>query len=73
MLSGQQVSTLITCPQCEAPGLVVWQEPEAMTAPEGIQRRIVSVHGNFHAEDPQPSFEETFLICETCGNQLRLS
>lgn len=62
-MSSRQLSTVISCPNCEEPGLLVWE----VLGPD--ERRLISVHGNFHTETGPGSELET-VVCDKCGDDV---
>lgn len=49
----------LVCPDCSNLGAVVWDEAQG-------QKRLVSVHGEFHAETGRTRTRETLIVCNTC-------
>jgi len=62
----QQFTVAITCPNCDAPGAVVWEESADHDRTRGSQRRLVSVHGAFHRETGRIAPGDPVIVCNVC-------
>jgi hypothetical protein len=62
----QQFTVAITCPNCDAPGAVVWEESVNQDSTPGSQRRLVSVHGAFHRETGRSASRAPLIVCNVC-------
>lgn len=60
---GQQVTAALRCPNCDASGAVVWEDHEKPRAP---QRRLVFLHGEFHAEAGRANSGGLVIVCNAC-------
>lgn len=57
--------TDLSCSHCNATGAAVWEE-NTMLSPQGPQRRLVAVHGDFHSETGRTHSGDPMIVCNNC-------
>jgi hypothetical protein len=66
LMERDEFRTLLKCPCCQELGAVTWEE-NSYANPQGAQRRLVAVHGEFHSEIGRRSNSgDPLIVCNTC-------
>lgn len=60
-----QFRTLLECPHCHVLGAVMWEE-NSQASPNGTQRRLVEVFGEFHSEIGRTNSGDPLIVCNSC-------
>jgi hypothetical protein len=61
----RQFRVRITCPDCDTPGAVVWEE-NSHARDGGFRRLLVAVEGGFHPETGRTQSGDPLIICNVC-------
>ena len=62
----QQFTVAITCANCGALGAVVWEETGDNHRRRGSERRLLSLHGEFHRESGRTNSGDPLIVCDAC-------
>jgi hypothetical protein len=62
----QEFTVAIICANCGTPGAVVWEEAGDQHREHGPQRRLISLHGEFHRESGRTRSGDPLIICNAC-------
>ena len=69
-MARRQFTVSFTCSNCGAQGAAVWEEAIDRDRPRGLERRLVSVHGTFHAEGGRTQSGDPLIVCNACDEIL---
>ena len=65
MARRDQFTITMICPYCGETGSAVWEENGSINA-KGPQRRLISIHGEFHAESGRTESGDPIVVCNQC-------
>lgn len=62
----QQFTVAITCSNCRTPGAIIWEEARGHDRARGSERRLMSIHGEFHRETDRTESGDLVIVCNLC-------
>ena len=62
----QRFSVPITCRNCKASGVVIWEESASNDRTRGPQRQLIAVYGDFHRESGRTRSGDPLIVCSVC-------
>ena len=65
MIERAQFMLALVCANCGTIGTIVWEENKHVS-PDGPQRRLMSIDGEFHQEDGRTNSGDPVIICNLC-------
>lgn len=62
----QKFTNSIACSNCGTLGAVVWEESGSKDRARGPERRLVTIHGEFHQEPARAASGDPVIVCNLC-------
>lgn len=64
-MARRQFVVELRCPDCDGTASAVWEENSELN-PDGPQRRMVALIGDFHSEVGRTKSGGPFIVCNKC-------